>query len=188
MTAYLCAICGKPIDSSAAFMFGSCTSCRQLMDPMPRKDVQLPPPIGFVARADYDALTEQIADLTAKLEAAEADKREAFEQGRDNAADLILDCIAKALGVTEYTACEGSETFEGDVCGTVYSILKAGDVYDDEDGAVASLRAIKAAEAERDDLREALKTARIEGYEIAREMAKDCGWHLLRPELVGELK
>ncbi len=54
---------------------------------------------------------------------------------------------------------------------------------------IADLTAkLEAAEAERDDLREAVETARIEGYEIAREHARDCGWHLLRPELVDKLK
>lgn len=45
---------------------------------------------------------------------------------------FILDTLAKALGVTEYAPCDGTETWEGDVSGTVYRILHAARVLNDE--------------------------------------------------------
>lgn len=54
------------------------------------------------------------------------------EEAADQTADFILDKLAEALGVTDYTPCDGTETWDGDVAGTVYAILRAARVMDDE--------------------------------------------------------
>lgn len=51
----------------------------------------------------------------------------------DHAATFVLHTLAAALGVQSYTPCDGTETWEGDVAGTVYMILQAADVLDDDD-------------------------------------------------------
>lgn len=78
---------------------------------------------------------------------ARADAAAAHEKGMDDAADKILDWLAKAVGAEKYSPCDGSETWDGDVHGTIYAILKAGGVYDDEDGRVAKLADAAAAQA-----------------------------------------
>lgn len=57
----------------------------------------------------------------------------------DEAADFCIQTLAKALGVDDWEQADGSETWDGDVAGTIYNVLKAGRVYDDEDGRVARL-------------------------------------------------
>lgn len=54
------------------------------------------------------------------------------EEAADWAADFVLETLAKALGVTDYTPCDGTETWDGDVAGTVYNILRAARVLNDE--------------------------------------------------------
>lgn len=54
------------------------------------------------------------------------------EGAADWAADFIIDTLAKALGVEEYEPCDGTETWDGDVAGTVYNILHAARVINDE--------------------------------------------------------
>lgn len=54
------------------------------------------------------------------------------EEAADQAADFILDKLAEALDVTSYTPCDGTETWDGDVAGTVYRILRAARVLNDE--------------------------------------------------------
>lgn len=60
-------------------------------------------------------------------------------KGMDAAADFCIQTLAKALGVDDWEQADGSETWDGDVAGTIYNVLKAGNVYDDEDGRVAQL-------------------------------------------------
>jgi len=76
-----------------------------------------------------------------------SDARQSYEAGMDAAADKILGWLAKAVGGEDYTPVDGTEEWDGDVHGTVYAILKAGYVYDDEDGRVAKLSDARLAEA-----------------------------------------
>lgn len=80
------------------------------------------------------------------------------EGAQDEAADLIIDGLAKMLGVAEFTPCDGTETWDGDVLGTVHRILVAGRIIDDEDGSIAR---------HGDDA--ALQAARREGMEAAAD-------------------
>lgn len=64
---------------------------------------------------------------------------EAKAKGMDEGADFCIQTLAKALGVEDWDQADGSETWDGDVAGTIYNVLKAGRVYDDEDGRVARL-------------------------------------------------
>ena len=73
-------------------------------------------------------------DLRAKLDAL--DDAETVPEAMDLTADFILDALADALGVESYTPSDGSETWHGDVQGTLYVILRAARVMDD-DGNVA---------------------------------------------------
>jgi hypothetical protein len=51
------------------------------IDPMPRKDLAAPPPIGYVARADYEALTAERDDYADQISnLLPAVNREAVEQ------------------------------------------------------------------------------------------------------------
>ncbi len=108
-----------------------------------------------------DALTAQAAEL-ANLRATNmelvaqvarlSDERDAagFD---DETADKMLRWLAKMLGVSQYDIADGSEEWDGDVRGTICNILKAGNIYDDEDGRVArldDLHSTNKAEAERD--------------------------------------
>lgn len=54
------------------------------------------------------------------------------EDAADWAATFVLETLAEALGVKEYTPCDGTETWDGDVAGTVYEILRVARVLDDE--------------------------------------------------------
>ena len=101
----------------------------------------------LAARAIINGKTFTVDEAQEAIAQARADTEAAHERGMDEAADKILDWLAKAVGAKEYTACDGSETWDGDVQGTVYAILKAGNVYDDEDGRVAKLADAEAAVA-----------------------------------------
>ena len=92
-------------------------------------------------------LARALLDARAELARVKVDAQAAHEGGMDAAADKILDWLANAVGAKEYTTCDGSETWDGDVQGTIYAILKAGNVYDDEDGRVAKLADAQAAVA-----------------------------------------
>lgn len=104
---------------------------------------------------------------------------------QDVGADFVIETLAEALGVLTWTPCDGTETWEGDVTGTLYNILrdaKAIDSGTDEPAAItiAQLTAekdeqFKAANAlliANDDLR-----ARIAELEVAlakeRELLTD---------------
>lgn len=54
------------------------------------------------------------------------------EEAADRAADFVLATLAEALGVKSWTPCDGTETWEGDVAGTVYEILRVARVLNDE--------------------------------------------------------
>lgn len=63
--------CGLPVDQCACYkhMLSQLPiHPNQVLDPMPREDVKLPPPVGYVSRADYDALLARLEDAEAALE------------------------------------------------------------------------------------------------------------------------
>lgn len=104
---------------------------------------------GFSAGVDYlgvpsgDNMSEAWAKYSTLPQQAATDEGEGLEQakseGMDEAATFCIETLAKALGVDDYEQADGSETWDGDVAGTIYNVLKAGRVYDDEDGRVARL-------------------------------------------------
>lgn len=49
---------------------------------------------------------------------------------RDEGADFVLDALAKALGVTQWTQHDGSETWDGDVRATLMHLLRDAGVLD----------------------------------------------------------
>jgi hypothetical protein len=57
------------------------------------------------------------------------------------AVDFVLDVLSEALGDPAWTICDGSETWDGDVAGSVYSLLYAAGVIDEETGETAMQRA-----------------------------------------------
>ncbi|WP_394436728.1 hypothetical protein ACGGKE_07790 [Sphingobium naphthae] len=83
-----------------------------------------------------------LAALRASTDAAVMDElkiEEAEMAGMDKAATFCIETLAKALGIDDWQMADGSEEWHGDVAGTIYNVLKAGRVYDDEDGRVARL-------------------------------------------------
>lgn len=62
----------------------SLTSCAcgwKMLDPMPRQDLELPPPVGFVPRAKHDRLiAEKDAELKARIAELEAEAEQRNEQ------------------------------------------------------------------------------------------------------------
>ncbi len=74
------------------------------------------------------------------------------ERAADIAVDFVMHVLAEAVGVSAWTPSDGSETWDGDVAGTVYSILRAARVLDADTDETAMSRADKA-EAERDAAR-----------------------------------
>lgn len=107
------------------------------------------------------------------------------------AVDFVLDVLSEALGDPAWTVCDGSETWDGDVAGTVYSLLRAAGVIDEDTGDTAmqrakvaaadSLRARAALDAER-RLSARLKQevdhniARANAAEGMREAVHAAGW------------
>lgn len=93
-----------------------------------------------------DAVAEIREYLTAlALPAAPAGNREAVDEtakaeGMDEAADFVLERLAKALGLTTFEPQEGTETWDGDVVATLNHILIAAGVVDDETGSLRILR------------------------------------------------
>lgn len=51
-----------------------------------------------------------------------------------------IQMLADLTGAKDYVGADGSESFEGDVRGTIMNVLKAAGLYDDETGAFAKLR------------------------------------------------
>lgn len=75
--------------------------------------------------------------LRAELDRAEA-KAAAVEGEDDATADKIFDWLANAVGAKNWTGADGSESWEGDVHGTIYNILRTAGVLDEETDAVAT--------------------------------------------------
>jgi hypothetical protein len=57
------------------------------------------------------------------------------------AVDFVLDVLSEALGDPAWTICDGTETWDGDVAGSVYSLLHAAGVIDEDTGETAMQRA-----------------------------------------------
>lgn len=63
---------------------------------------------------------------------------EGHEDGKTLAVNFCVNQLSSMLGNPEWTAADGSETWEGDVGGTLYNILVAAGVIDPETNAVAT--------------------------------------------------
>lgn len=66
-------------------------------------------------------------------EAAEGE-RGGFDDGT---ADKILGWLAEAVGAKDWSPCDGTETWDGDVHGSIYRILAAAGVWNEETGEIA---------------------------------------------------
>jgi|SRR5882672_802711 len=67
---------------------------------------------------------------------AEAAER-AHARGMDEGADFAINYLAKLLDAENWTVCDGTEEWEGDVEGTIFNVLIAGRVINEEDHAIA---------------------------------------------------
>jgi len=84
------------------------------------------------------------------------------EEAADEAATFCIEALADILGVTDYAQADGSEEWEGDVRGTIYNVLVAANVVDEDDGRVARLASLASPErpVERERIESALRYAR----------------------------
>lgn len=119
-----------------------------------------------------------LATVRARLLAAEEARDAARSEAKDEAAEFIFGVLEDALGHPAYSPCDGSETWDGDVAGTVYCILNASGLRNADTGELATARAERA-EQERDaaitdthdtieDLRRSLEAAEAERDELRR--------------------
>lgn len=60
----------------------------------------------------------------------------AFDAARDTAVNFVFERLAAALGLEEWTVRDGSETWEGDVAGTLWGLLTDADIIDADTGAL----------------------------------------------------
>lgn len=72
-----------------------------MLDPMPRQDLELPPPVGFVLRAEHDRLMAEKDAEIARLRAALDDARVACRivdavarAGHEKIGDLVLHMLS----------------------------------------------------------------------------------------------
>jgi hypothetical protein len=118
--------------------------------------------------AELLALRADVTRLTASLAAAERgagdweqlyrDLRDELAEGQDDVtADKLIGWLAELLKAEDWSPAEGTETWDGDVRGTLWNILVSSGVIDDEDGAIAMHASLAAAEADAGRLREALE-------------------------------
>ncbi len=87
-----------------------------------------------IGRAHLETLLAALASLPSAV--PEAGDDEAFERGKDEGATYVMQSLADLLGV-EFTIREGSETWDGDVWATMYSILEDARVVDPWDNSIA---------------------------------------------------
>ena len=94
-----------------------------------------------VRRDERERILSALNQPAAPVEAADDYMRieNAECEGMDKGADFCIKTLVEALGVDDWEQADGSETWHGDVAGTIYNVLKAGRVYDEEDGRVARL-------------------------------------------------
>jgi chromosome segregation ATPase len=85
------------------------------IDPMPRQDLAVPPPIGYVARADYDALTAERDRLKAKV-ARQAEQITGLEASRRKLESLTAGAHRRVAQVeAERDECKRVATHSEDV-------------------------------------------------------------------------
>lgn len=96
--------------------------------------------------AGRESLESQIDTLHAENERLVKERDEATSEAQDTAATFVFETLARALKVDNWTISDGSETWEGDVSGTLYGILRQAKVLDPETDELATARA-EAAEA-----------------------------------------
>ncbi len=94
----------------------------------------------------FESLGEDMPDIKAALRASTDAAHDDYvrienaeNNGMDKGADFCIKTLAETLGVDDWEQADGSETWHGDVAGTICNVLKAGRVYDEEDGRVAHL-------------------------------------------------
>jgi hypothetical protein len=107
----------------------------------------------------YGPTADLIETLTRRLAEVTAERDEARAEAKDEAADFIFGVLEEALGNPTYSPCDGTETWDGDVAGTVYEILNASGLRNEDTGELATARAA-AAEAALSRRDEALRVAR----------------------------
>ena len=113
--------------------------------------------------------------------AGEAEQAECA--GMDKAATFCIETLAKALDVDDWQIADGSEEWHGDVAGTIYNVLKAGRVYDEEDGRVARLEVAHppaAVAGEGEKLAELIRTRLLDIHPDEQDLQlEDDDWRLI---------
>lgn len=142
---------------------------------------------GHVAKQQMDIVT--LGATAGRAEAAEAELarlRAPVEGEKDEAADkaanFVFDRLAEALKLETWTPQDGSETWDGDVAGTLYGILRDARVLDPETDELATAK-LDAAEAE---LARLLATAHRAGFDAAKEQAEDAVSELIVTDARGD--
>lgn len=87
----------------------------------------------------------------------ESTPTEAYERGKDEAADLIFHALGKALRFEDWVVQDGSETWDGDVRGTMYGILRGAGVLDPETDELATAALIASQAARIRELEEVVE-------------------------------
>lgn len=77
-----------------------------------------------------DDLKKVRAALLAAMGGDDDEHAADFETARDIGADFVLKRLSSLLGDPEWFQCDGTETWEGDVAGTIWNILVAAKVID----------------------------------------------------------
>ena len=93
-----CPVCHSRLGTSLT----SCVCGWKMLDPMPRQDLELPPPVGFVLRAEHDRL---IAEKDAELAAARDKALEDAARMVDCACECREAVLTANTRVERWTAC-----------------------------------------------------------------------------------
>jgi len=102
------------------------------------------------------------------------------QEAADNAATFCIETLAEALGNPDYVAADGSEEWEGDVAGTIYNVLIAAGVLDENDHRVATHAQL----AEARGLLESVQSAMLNGGD---GQIGDYGWSITKLNLARPL-
>ncbi len=82
-----CPVCHSRLGTSLT----SCVCGWKMLDHMPRQDLELPPPVGFVLRAEHDRLiAEKDAELAAARDKALEDAAQCCEREADRCDDAAI--------------------------------------------------------------------------------------------------
>lgn len=119
------------------------------------------------------------------MDIVEGTPTEAYERGKDEAADFIFHALGKALGFEDWTVSDGSETWDGDVCGTMYGILRGAGVMDPETDELATAT-ISALRKRVEELEGALNWVEPAMHALT-SYEKDCGEPLPEDRQIGKI-